>query len=240
LPNGGFSTWLYPDNETPANNTEDLEVIGTFGLYLTKIATDKYFTTLTKIAEFLKQRQNNDGTWNETWYFSQYYGIYRIASFLAIFNRTKYYIELEKSLNEIKTTIKDDGAWGRENKSNSLDTAFCISFLINYPSSINSQFIKNGISYLLNHQNITGSWENVSFFSEYPKGSIGYEQYIYESELYTTSIVLETLLDYIIYLDNSSSPLFQNITFFPISFYLYVLIIVRSPECSKKLIRMKS
>lgn len=236
LPSGAFYTWLYPDNESSQNNTEDLEVIGTFGLYLTKISIEKYYSTLIRIAEFLKQKQNHDGSWNETWYFGNYYGIYRISSFLALFNKREYQTQLENSLNEIKTTIQNDGGWGRENKSNSLDTAFCTSYLINYRSLVNSQLINNGVSYLLNHQNTSGSWEKIPFFSEYPLDIIGPEQVIYESELFTTSIVLETLLDYIIYLKNSSNLLIQDITLLFILFSSATLIfIIKTGFFSRKI-----
>ncbi|MHA1269238.1 MAG: hypothetical protein ACTSPY_05570 [Candidatus Helarchaeota archaeon] len=196
LENGAFKTWIDAENYTFEELHTDPDCIendenGVVLYYTYMINKSHYKDMLDLGAEFIANQQHANGTWTTPWYPGDYFGIYRIGSFLALYNKTKYYETLEKSYSFIMNTINSDNGWGKNGISNPLDTAYCITFLIYYTHNI--YLVQKGLKYLIKTQLDNGLWPETPFFQIYN----GPEYLYFGPSALVSGIVLETFATYI-------------------------------------------
>jgi hypothetical protein len=192
LEDGSFRTWIDVGNYTFEElHTEpdciENDEIGVVLYYTYILNKSRYNNMLFDGAEYISTQQNFDGTWQTPWYLGDYYGIYKIGSFLALYNKTKYFRQLNKSYWFIMNNMNPDGGWGRENGSNPLDTAYCITFLIHYKNDIN--LIQKGLRFLMNSQEPNGLWPDFPFYEIIDEPT----NLIFGPNILVSAIILETM-----------------------------------------------
>ncbi|MHA1251734.1 MAG: hypothetical protein ACTSRP_17220 [Candidatus Helarchaeota archaeon] len=199
LEDGSFKTWIDAENYTYEDLHTDpdciqYDEIGVLLYYTYIINNTRYSDMLHKGAEYLSSKQNRNGTWETPWYVGDYFGVFKIGSFLAMLNKTKYQKQLQLCYSFVMNTMNSDYGWGRNGISNPLDTAYCLTFLIHYTNNLN--LIQKSLKYLIKTQESSGLWHSVPFFRVFYEP----EDLIFESEIFTSGIVLETFAIYLQYL----------------------------------------
>ena len=192
LTDGSFKTWIDVGNYTFEElHTEpdciENDEIGVVLYYTYKFNKTRYNDMLYKGAEYISFQQHENGTWTTPWYLGDYYGIYKIASFLSMYNKSKYTSELQKSYSFVINTRNPDNGWGRNGISNPLDTAYCITFLLHYTNNI--YIIQDSMKYLIQAQGENHLWEEVPFYQIVDEP----ENLIFGPDLMISAIILETL-----------------------------------------------
>lgn len=207
---GGLETWIIPkENRTEIQNIQiewaeeawgvgaDPEVVANLIYSLMVLDKDQYKDTIHKGAQFLWSRQQENGSWNSTWYFGAYYGTYTAL-------RVCLYQEHQKSqiahiINFIEQSQMASGGWGNGVTANALQTSLALLCLNQikqvYSDLIKEDIISSGIEYLKRTQQESGSWASCPFIKMEmgrPKGFV-YKTLEYGSETITTIFAIKAL-----------------------------------------------
>ena len=141
--------------------------------FLSQIGHEKN-RVVTKGIEFLKQEQENDGSWFGRWGTNYIYGTWSVLSALnaAGINMNEGFVK--KGANWLKSKQNDDGGWGERGdtywekkkndhyKSTPSQTAWGVLGLM-AADQAESKEVEKGIKYLINTKNKNLFWEEKSF-----------------------------------------------------------------------------
>jgi squalene cyclase len=108
---------------------------------------------------FLKQSMNNDGLWRSYWWRGPFYGTSITCHALSLFEDKS--LDFGKTKKSLIALQLQDGSWNHLSFEwgCAFATALSLSALVSLGSS--SWSIKLGTKWLLDHQNIDGSWASV-------------------------------------------------------------------------------
>ena len=129
---------------------------------------------LTKGINFLKQEQEQNGSWFGRWGTNYIYGTWSVLSSLnsAGVNMNEDFIK--KSVDWLNARQNNDGGWGEDGssywterkderrKSSTSQTSWAILGLM-AANQTETKEVKKGVQYLLNSKNNNDSWEEKSF-----------------------------------------------------------------------------
>jgi squalene-hopene/tetraprenyl-beta-curcumene cyclase len=144
-----------------------LECLGHFG-----------FTTedecVEKAVAFLKRDQSADGSWFGRWGANYIYGTWQVLRGLRVIGEDMRLPYIRRSVAWLKSTQNADGGWGESlrsyddsqfkgiGRSTASQTAWAIMGLIS-AGEVNCPEVARGINYLINQQDLDGSWDEQLF-----------------------------------------------------------------------------
>ena len=144
-----------------------LESLGHFGFTLEDVCVQKAIG-------FLKRDQSADGSWFGRWGTNYIYGTWQVLRGLRVIGEDMRLPYIRRAVAWLKTSQNADGGWGESlrsyddpqfkgiGRSAASQTAWAIMGLIS-AGEVNSPEVARGIKYLLNHQELDGSWDEVLF-----------------------------------------------------------------------------
>ncbi|WP_125061184.1 squalene--hopene cyclase [Aphanothece sacrum] len=169
IPYGDLKAMIDPNSADVTARV--IEMLGSCHL---KIDSDR----VQKALNYLYQEQEKDGSWFGRWGVNYIYGTSGVLSALAVMEIDKHRPQLEKGVNWLLSCQNSDGGWGEtcrsyndpnlKGKGNSTasQTAWALIGLLDAGEALKNlpkEAIKRGINYLLNTQNIQGTWEEGEF-----------------------------------------------------------------------------
>jgi len=135
-PDGAFETWIVPRTRNAEQELQvrwirqawgwgpDAEVMANLLYALHLYDALRFQSVIRRGAEFLASRQADDGSWKSTWYHGHFYGTWMC---LRLFCAAGLEGEaLRKGLLFLQKSRREDGAWGWQQSSDPLSTAFAL------------------------------------------------------------------------------------------------------------------
>ena len=144
-----------------------LESLGHFGFTLEDECVEK-------AVGYLKRDQSADGSWFGRWGTNYVYGTWQVLRGLRLIGEDMRLPYIRRAVAWLKTSQNADGGWGESlrsyddpqfkgiGRSTASQTAWAIMGLIS-AGEVNAPAIARGINYLLNHQELDGSWDEELF-----------------------------------------------------------------------------
>ncbi|MBC6458312.1 hypothetical protein HKK72_10430 [Actinomadura sp. HBU206391] len=110
-----FCTWHGEDGLSVSTNAHVLEA---FGQSLSTGAgrlgsASRYAATVAKVASWLREMQESDGSWLDRWHASPYYATACCALALDHFDRARSELAVRQAVRWVLATQRTDGSWGR-------------------------------------------------------------------------------------------------------------------------------
>lgn len=166
-------------NMIPFNDMENwrdpstADVTGRCLQMLGELGTSRDSPAVSKAIAFLQKEQTSDGSWFGRWGVNYIYGTWSVLMGLS------YYLDakdpgIDKAVTWLQSIQNIDGGWGEScssylaNKymplktSTASQTAWALLALM-ATGRTNTQAVHRGISWLLEHQNSQGTWDEVHF-----------------------------------------------------------------------------
>jgi squalene-hopene/tetraprenyl-beta-curcumene cyclase len=155
------------DPSTSDITARTLECLSHFGFTL----EDK---CVQRAIEFLKCDQSPDGSWFGRWGANYIYGTWQILRGLRVIGEDMRLPYIRRAVAWFKTVQNADGGWGESlrsyddptykglGQSTASQTAWAVMGLI-CAGEVNSPEVGRGIEYLLNHQEVDGTWDEQLF-----------------------------------------------------------------------------
>lgn len=127
---------------------------------------------------YLLNEQESEGCWFGRWGVNYIYGTSGVLAALSLINPKKYQTQIERGAQWLTRCQNSDGGWGEtcwsyndpnlkgQGKSTASQTAWALIGLMAAGEATGNfvqASIKNGIDYLLNTQNLDGSWDELEF-----------------------------------------------------------------------------
>ncbi len=135
---------------------------------------DKYASNILKAIEYIKDDQENDGSWFGRWGTNYIYGTWSVLTALEISGEDPKQEYIQRSVTWLKQMQNADGGWGESNDSyyppkhrrphpsTSFQTAWALLALL-AADEVHSDAVKQGIEYLLRKQNQDGLWHDSDY-----------------------------------------------------------------------------
>lgn len=135
---------------------------------------DKYQPAISRAIEFLKQTQEDNGSWFGRWGTNYIYGTWSVLSALEIAGQDMQQDWIQKAAHWLIETQHFDGGWGESNdsyyddkhkqphSSTSYQTAWAMLGLL-AAGHTNSSTLKKAVEFLISHQKDDGLWSDDSF-----------------------------------------------------------------------------
>lgn len=134
-----------------------------------------YERELQKCLTYLKDEQEEDGSWFGRWGTNYIYGTWSVLIALEVAGISREDPLLKKAANWLKSKQRDDGGWGESNdsytdissrgqasRSTSFQTAWALLGLMAAGEG-NTIEVQQGIDFLLNSQTPSGLWDDEEF-----------------------------------------------------------------------------
>jgi halimadienyl-diphosphate synthase len=125
-----FYTWQGENGRSVGTNAHVLEA---FGTYLRNVVlaerAGRYRATIRKVAAWLCEQQEADGSWNDRWHSSPYYGTVCCAPALAEFGGPESAAAVDRAVEWVLDTQRPDGSWGWW-ESTAEETAYAVQILL--------------------------------------------------------------------------------------------------------------
>lgn len=163
-----FADWnALLDPSTSDLTGRALEVIG-------KLGYDKEYLPAKRAIEFLKNEQEDDGSWFGRWGTNYIYGTWSVLSGLYSIKEDMNQDYVKKAAQWLKNVQNRDGGWGETiksywnksfkaiGKSTASQTSWAILGLL-CTDEKDSESVKRGIKFLLESQNEDGTWDEEEF-----------------------------------------------------------------------------
>ena len=127
-----------------------------------------------KAVDFLKRDQCADGSWFGRWGTNYIYGTWQVLRGLRVIGEDMRLPYVRRAVAWLKASQNADGGWGESlrsyddsqfkgiGKSTASQTAWAVMGLIS-AGEVSSIEVARGIKYLLDHQQLDGTWEEASF-----------------------------------------------------------------------------
>ena len=150
------------------------DVTGRCIALLTLADKTKYAMTISHAIDYLKQDQEEDGSWFGRWGTNYVYGTWSVLTALELAEEDPEQSYIRRAISWLEETQNEDGGWGetnesyyppkhrRPNASTSHQTAWALLALLAV-GEIDSDSVKQGIQYLLANQNTDGLWYDPDF-----------------------------------------------------------------------------
>lgn len=205
----GVGTWIFsPNDPQPAHqsmkrgvelywgDTVDVEVCAHFYLALLAVDRRRYEDLARRGATYILSAQNEDGTWDATWYWGLAYP-------------TGLCLELLQSLGEgdestrravdfFSSSQNSDGGWGWGGRASvPLETALAATLLSRSGLDVPKEVHCGAVDFLLANQSSDGSWEGSPWIKMEVGRTRGAATHTlsYRSSTLTTAMCLRALLD---------------------------------------------
>lgn len=126
--NGHFA--CFPDERTPSTTT-NAHVLRAFGecLVLDPLHRQRYLGTMSEISAWLRDQQQDDGSWQDKWHASPYYATAHCAVALARYGDAASTAAVSKAVSWVLNTQRTDGAWGTWTGTQE-ETAYAVQTLL--------------------------------------------------------------------------------------------------------------
>lgn len=142
---------------------------------LAKFNKEKYQPVINKAVQYLMQEQEDSGAWFGRWGTNYIYGTWSVLVALENTHVDSEHPMIKHAVNWLKSIQRTDGGWGESNdsyetstlagtahRSSAFQTAWAILGLM-AGGEVNSSEVKQGIEYLLRHQDSDGLWQDPEF-----------------------------------------------------------------------------
>ncbi len=149
--------------------TED--VTGRCIALLSLVDKDRYATHIEAALSYLKETQEQDGSWFGRWGSNYVYGTWSVLSALEVAGINPREAFIRKAVAWLETTQNEDGGWGESNesyypprhhrpyRSTPFQTAWALLALLAAREQ-DSESVRLGIDYLIRHQRKHGLWQD--------------------------------------------------------------------------------
>ena len=134
----------------------------------------KYEQSINNAIQFLKNDQEEDGSWFGRWGTNYIYGTWSVLTALELAEEDPQQSYIRRAVSWLEEIQNEDGGWGESNESyypprhrhpypsTSFQTAWSLLGLLAV-GEVNSATVKQGISYLLENQNADGFWDEPDY-----------------------------------------------------------------------------
>ncbi len=134
----------------------------------------KYEQSINNAIQFLKNDQEEDGSWFGRWGTNYIYGTWSVLTALELAEEDPQQSYIRRAVTWLEEIQNEDGGWGESNESyypprhrrpypsTSFQTAWSLLGLLAV-GEVNSATVKQGISYLLENQNADGFWDEPDY-----------------------------------------------------------------------------
>jgi squalene-hopene/tetraprenyl-beta-curcumene cyclase len=134
----------------------------------------KYERSINNAIQFLKNDQEDDGSWFGRWGTNYIYGTWSVLTALELAEEDPQQDYIRRAVSWLEGIQNEDGGWGESNESyyppghrrpypsTSFQTAWSLLALLAV-GEVNSEAVKRGISYLLEGQKTDGFWDEPDF-----------------------------------------------------------------------------
>jgi squalene-hopene/tetraprenyl-beta-curcumene cyclase len=155
------------DSSTSDITARVLESLGHFGFTMEDVCVQK-------ATGFLKRDQSADGSWFGRWGTNYIYGTWQVLRGLQVIGEDMSLPYIRRAVAWLKSSQNADGGWGESlrsyddpqfkgiGRSTASQTAWAMMGLIS-AGEVNSPEVARGIKYLLNQQQLDGSWDEELF-----------------------------------------------------------------------------
>jgi squalene-hopene/tetraprenyl-beta-curcumene cyclase len=134
----------------------------------------KYERSINNAIQYLKDDQEDDGSWFGRWGTNYIYGTWSVLTALELAEEDPQQSYIRRAVSWLEKIQNEDGGWGESNESyypprhrrpypsTSFQTAWSLLGLLAV-GEVNSEAVKHGISYLLEIQKTDGFWDEPDF-----------------------------------------------------------------------------
>jgi len=134
----------------------------------------KYEQSINNAIQFLKNGQEEDGSWFGRWGTNYIYGTWSVLTALELAEEDPQQSYIRRAVSWLEEIKNEDGGWGESNESyypprhrhpypsTSFQTAWSLLGLLAV-GEVNSTAVKQGISYLLENQKADGFWDEPDY-----------------------------------------------------------------------------
>ena len=134
----------------------------------------KYERSINNAIQFLKDDQEDDGSWFGRWGTNYIYGTWSVLTALELAEEDPQQSYIRRAVSWLEEIQNEDGGWGESNESyypprhrrpypsTSFQTAWSLLGLLAV-GEVNSEAVKRGINYLLEIQKTDGFWDEPDF-----------------------------------------------------------------------------
>ena len=134
----------------------------------------KYERSINNAIQFLKNDQEDDGSWFGRWGTNYIYGTWSVLTALELAEENPQQSYIRRAVSWLEEIQNEDGGWGESNESyypprhrrpypsTSFQTAWSLLGLLAV-GEVNSEAVKRGINYLLEIQKTDGLWDEPDF-----------------------------------------------------------------------------
>lgn len=134
----------------------------------------KYARSINNAIQFLKNDQEEDGSWFGRWGTNYIYGTWSVLTALELAEEDPQQSYIRRAVTWLEEIQNEDGGWGESNESyypprhrhpypsTSFQTAWSLLGLLAV-GEVNSATVKQGISYLVENQNADGFWDEPDY-----------------------------------------------------------------------------
>jgi halimadienyl-diphosphate synthase len=120
----------FPDERTPSTST-NAHILQTFGKYLERNVLERFRhqATMGKLAGWLRDCQDGDGSWWDKWHASPYYATASCATALYRHSRSASTAAVSRAVEWLLDSQREDGSWGRWSGTYE-ETAYAVQTLL--------------------------------------------------------------------------------------------------------------
>ena len=134
----------------------------------------KYKRSINNAIHYLKDDQEDDGSWFGRWGTNYIYGTWSVLTALELAEEDPQQSYIRRAVSWLEEIQNEDGGWGESNESyypprhrrpypsTSFQTAWALLALLAV-DEVNSEAVKRGIDYLLEIQKTDGFWDEPDF-----------------------------------------------------------------------------
>ncbi len=135
---------------------------------------EKYASNIKDAIQYLKDEQEEDGSWFGRWGTNYIYGAWSVLTALEIADEDPQQEYIREAVNYLQRMQNDDGGWGESNdsyypprhyrpyQSTAFQTAWALLALLAVGEA-HTDTVKKGIQYLIDHQADDGQWHDESY-----------------------------------------------------------------------------
>lgn len=135
---------------------------------------EKYASNIAKAIEYIKDDQENDGSWFGRWGTNYIYGTWSVLTALEVSGEDPKQEYIQRSVNWLNQMQNTDGGWGESNDSyyppkhrrphpsTSFQTAWALLALL-AAGEVKSEAVQRGVEFLLRKQNQDGLWYDADY-----------------------------------------------------------------------------